>query len=117
MLIGGSGADQVTGGGADDILIAGKTSYYDEATGTADLAALDALMAEWSRTAETFSQRTTNLQNGTGQNAPNKLDGTTVFDDGAVDQLFKGSAGQDWFIVSATDTLSGNTSSDKVTTV
>jgi Ca2+-binding RTX toxin-like protein len=35
---GGSGADTLTGGSADDILIGGQLSYYIETTGFADTA-------------------------------------------------------------------------------
>src|SRR5207249_2576928 len=63
LLIGGSGADTLRGGGGDDILIGGYTDY------DANLTALCAIMNEWGRTAADYNTRVKNLTDGTGSPA------------------------------------------------
>lgn len=95
ILIGGTGADSITGGAADDLIIHGSTRY------DANTAALDALLAEWSRTTATYAQRVTRLRTGVGGlNGANKLTGA-VADDLATDSM-SGGAGQDWFFARVT---------------
>ncbi len=100
LLIGGFGRDRLVGNADDDILIAGTTAY------DAAEAALCAIMAEWSSSAD-FATRTNRLMGpSAGLNVVNGqgiflLSGptaaqATVFDDGSADVL-TGSAGQDWF--------------------
>jgi phospholipase C len=97
ILIGGAGADQLTAGSGSTILIAGTTNF------DANLDALKALEAEWSRTDETFAQRMAHLNGGVtgGKNGSFILDATTVHDDGVVDDLTAGS-GADWFFAHLT---------------
>ena len=96
LLIGGVGADKLVGNADEDILIAGTTSYDNNA------GALSTIMAEWTSSAA-YATRVGHL---TGT-IPNGLNGAirligddgatqTVFNDNDVDTL-TGSAGQDWF--------------------
>ncbi|MGH7137399.1 MAG: hypothetical protein ACREHD_16770, partial [Pirellulales bacterium] len=100
LLIGGGGADTLSGGNGDDILIGGATDYGS------NLAALDAIMAEWGRTDISYRQRIADLE-GTasgGLNGPYLLNATTVHDDGASDELV-GGGGRDWYFASADDVV------------
>jgi hypothetical protein len=109
LLIAGSGAATLNGGGDDDILIAGTTSFDN------NVAALNAIMAEWGRTdlgtaddPSGFQARINDLlgpdAGGTagGLNGTFYLNSSTVSSNGAVNTL-NGIAGSDWFFASATD--------------
>jgi Ca2+-binding RTX toxin-like protein len=95
LLIGSLGADTLRGGAGDDILIGGYTDY------DANLTALCAIMKEWSRTDANYTTRVNHL-NGSlsgGLNGSYRLTAKTVKtvnDDASVDSLF-GEAGLDWF--------------------
>jgi hypothetical protein len=95
LLVGGTGADVLHGGGGDDILIGGTTDH------DGNLAALNAVMAEWGRTDADYTTRVNHL-NGTrggGLNGGVLLTantGGTVHDDAAIDTLF-GEGGSEWF--------------------
>ena len=92
LLIGGLGADVLQGNAGDDILIGGTTDY------DGNLAALNAVMAEWGRTDADYQARVNHL-NGTlggGLNGGLLLTASTVHDDAASDTL-SGGAGMDWF--------------------
>jgi hypothetical protein len=110
LLIGGLGADQLVGSKSDDLLIAGPTAF------DANVAALNAIMAEWT-SARSFAARVANLSgSGSGPRANGNVfllasgPGATVFDDGAVDQL-QGAAGTDWYFANlsggVTDVING----------
>jgi Ca2+-binding RTX toxin-like protein len=91
LLIGGLGADTVRGGPSDDLIIGGTTSHED------NLAALDAIMAEWTRTDKGYAKRVKHLRTkGTGLNGTFVLNAGTVKDDAAMDSL-TGALGRDWF--------------------
>lgn len=92
ILIGGLGADILKGDAGEDILIGGTTSY------DSNVAALNALMAEWKRTDLTYQQRIDHLTGATsgGLNGSVVLKSTTVKDDATADQL-SGLDGLDWF--------------------
>src|SRR5262249_55521305 len=95
----GRGADQLTGGGGDDILIGGATLY------DANQAALDAILAEWT-SAATYVTRIRHLM-GTaagGLNGAVRLDARTVGGDGGADVL-TGAGGLDWFLVGPSGTV------------
>jgi len=96
LLIGGADADDLTGGKDEDILVAGFTDH------DADVAALRAIMAEWSALGRLYNIRVLNLRNGTGsvdrQNGATFLSAATVHDDGASDNLTGGKKGLDWFL-------------------
>ncbi|XAM00677.1 PKD domain-containing protein [Phycisphaeraceae bacterium D3-23] len=91
LTIGGQGSDIVIGNRHDDILVAGEYTQEN------DLAALRAIMAEWTRTDLGYSARVGNLMNGTGLNGSTILSDTTVLDDDRWDLLL-GLQGQDWFL-------------------
>jgi Ca2+-binding RTX toxin-like protein len=116
LLIGGTGSDLIHGNSSDDILIGGTTVFANETTQTVNLTALDAILAEWQRTDETYSQRVAHLLGTStgGLNGSYLLNSSTVFNDGSVDTLF-GDAGLDWFLASASDTVN-KTASETVTT-
>jgi Ca2+-binding RTX toxin-like protein len=115
LLVGGSGADSLTGGSADAILIGGRLAYDDESTDGVDLSALDGVLAEWQRADETIDQRIANLTFGGGRNGPAVLGADTLIDDSAVDSLFEGAAGQDWFLLFSGDQEHGNGADDRLT--
>jgi large repetitive protein len=90
VLIGGIGIDRLTGNGDEDILI-GSSTIYD-----GNLDALRAIRAEWSRTDVTAATRKAHL-NGTlpgGLNGLIVLNGTSVIDDGVTDTFTSDSS--DW---------------------
>src|SRR5207302_5325888 len=60
LLIGGLGADTLRGGGGDDILIGGYTDY------DANVQALLAVMKEWGRTDATYNTRVNHLSGTSG---------------------------------------------------
>jgi Ca2+-binding RTX toxin-like protein len=118
LLVGGLGADVLHGGDGDDILIGGTTDH------DSNLAALNAVMAEWGRTDADYTTRVNHL-NGTlsgGLNGSTLLKagtgGGTVHDDAAIDTLF-GEGGADWFfaLLSGTnkDTVKDQATGEMVT--
>jgi hypothetical protein len=104
IVIGGAGADTLRAGGGGDVLISGSTAY------DANVAALLALEAEWSRTDIGYLARVQDLfgDGSGGLNGTFLLDPQTVTRDAAVDQIFAG-AGPDWMWLSG-----GLTAVDKV---
>jgi hypothetical protein len=99
LIIGGLGSDHLEAGNGGAVLIAGTTDF------DRNPAALDALLAEWARTDETYAQRVANLSdstvngvapNGQGKNGNSFLNALTVHDDGAGNVL-EGGTGLDWF--------------------
>jgi hypothetical protein len=106
LLIGGLGADLLRGGKGDDLVIGGTTDF------DANQAALDAIMAEWTRTdaGATYNVRIGHLRDGTsgGLNGSYRLNATTVHNDGAIDEL-RGDQDNDWFFA-----LTGGLNADLV---
>jgi hypothetical protein len=98
ILIGGGGADTITGNG-QDILISGTTSY------DSNIAALDAILAEWSST-DSYATRITNISIGitVGSNTY-AWNATTVQSDGVTNTVNDGNQASqsNWFIVSSLD--------------
>jgi Ca2+-binding RTX toxin-like protein len=109
LLVRGSGADTLTGGSADDILIGGLLCYYNETSGAVDTASLSAIMAEWTNAAS-FSAGIAALYNG-GSSGTAVLNATTITDDGAIDSLFEGTSGHDWYLVFAEELVKNNNAS------
>ena len=114
ILIGGSGPNKITGNG-NDILLSGTTVY--DANTAANLAALDAILAEWSST-DAYGLRISKISNGitVGPNTYG-LNSTTVHSnrqsntvsDGPVQSQF-----QNWFIVNSSDAV---TQKDETVTI
>jgi hypothetical protein len=125
VIIGGAGADTLDASGAtgDNILIGGTTDF------DSNLAALNAIFAEWTRTDLSFRDRFSDLTTGTnGQNATplNQVNGqlmlltsSTVHADSSPDQLIgsnltdpaTGQRVHNWFFVDADDTVANYLSS------
>jgi VCBS repeat-containing protein len=115
IVAGGSGADTVHGNNGDDILVGGVLTYADESSFAINQAALNAIMAEWTRNLA-YSMRIGHLtvNSSGGFNGGFMLNSSTVQDDFAVDTLF-GDAGQDWFLAEINDivkTTKGETVTD-----
>jgi Ca2+-binding RTX toxin-like protein len=106
ILIGGTGRDRLYGNAFDDILVAGSTAH-DE-----DDAALQSILNEWT-SGNSYAMRVNNIRNGGGQNGAFVFDDTTVFDDGAVDNLI-GDGGLDWFLVGLGDKIKDRAPSELV---
>jgi hypothetical protein len=89
LLIAGASASTLIGGNKDDILIGGTTAYDTQA----GLAALDAIMAYWSSTADSYASRVANLLSGNGVPL---LDATMVTNNGAGNTMLgnHGGAGE-----------------------
>lgn len=90
LIIGGLDADAIDGGPDDDILIGGTTTHDD------DLAALCAIMDEWT-SAATFATRVAGLTGATGL-----LGDGQVWDDLAANAL-QGASGQDLLFLGVLD--------------
>jgi Ca2+-binding RTX toxin-like protein len=99
LLLGGSGSDTLHGETGEDILYGGTTTYYNESTKALDLAALRAIMAEWTRTDADYPTRI-------GILLASRLIGSATFtnDANAVDHLF-GEGDLDWFLKRTGDTV------------
>jgi Ca2+-binding RTX toxin-like protein len=112
LLIGGLGLDLLEGGAHDDILIGGETSF------DTDVAALQSIMAEWTRPNITYKGRILHLQGSPGgKNGTILLTNLTVFDDaGAVDTL-RGQTYFDWFFNSVNDVLVDPFATETVTNI
>jgi hypothetical protein len=89
LLIAGASASTLIGGNEDDILIGGATAYDTQA----GLAALDAIMAYWAGTADSYATRVANLLSGNGVPL---LDATMVTNNGAGNTMLgnHGGAGE-----------------------
>ncbi|HEX8202569.1 MAG TPA: MBG domain-containing protein, partial [Isosphaeraceae bacterium] len=97
ILIGGRGQDTLNAGAGDDILVGGTTDF-DEPT-SANLAALELVLAEWTSSRD-YATRVANLSgSGTGprSNGTTLLISVTVHEDAAVDLLY-GGLGLDWYL-------------------
>jgi hypothetical protein len=77
-------AATLIGGDADDILIAGTTSWD---TNPNWKTAFASIMAEWARTDLGFDDRVQHIQNGGGLNGSYVLDGSTVSNNGGGNTL------------------------------
>jgi hypothetical protein len=84
LLIAGSSAGYLQGSAADNILIGGSTQY------DTDLASLDALFAEWTRTDLGYADRVNHILNGGGLNGAAVLNASTVTGNGGGNTLLGG---------------------------
>jgi hypothetical protein len=100
ILIGGPGVDTITGNG-HDIVISGTTSY--DSNTSANIAALDAILAEWSST-DSYLTRITNIRNGVGTGGAT-LNSSTCQSDGLANTVSGGtsSTSSNWFVVNLKD--------------
>jgi hypothetical protein len=94
LLIGGRGRDHLRASADDNLLVAGFTDFDGNMT------ALQAIMAEWTRTDQSYQKRVDHLLMGNGLNGLTKLDPSTVHDDGAGDFLEGApkTIAMDWFL-------------------
>jgi len=90
LLIGGAGLDLLDGGSGDDLLIGGTTAFDD------NRAALDAIMAIWTRADLSYKDRVRMLTTNCEGSCEVRLSNNTVWDDCAVDILL-GGGGDDLF--------------------
>jgi len=98
ILIGGPNYGVLQGGSNQDILLSGTTSYALNYAGAyTNIAALNALMAEWANSTESIATRETNLQNGGGANGATVLNVNTVQTDVPAELIEPGSS-QNWLI-------------------
>ena len=98
LLIGGTGSDWLSGSAGSDILIGGTSSRSE------DVAALNAIMAEWT-SHHLYPKRVDNLLNGGGKNGNIRLNSATVQNDSSVADRLTGGSDLDWFFQSASDVL------------
>lgn len=101
ILIGGPGVDTLTGNG-NDILITGTTSYDSDRS--ANIAALDAILAEWS-SSDSYSLRISKIMSGLGAGGTDALNASTCLSDGVANSVSDGPAStqNNWFIVNSKD--------------
>jgi hypothetical protein len=88
LLIAGQSASVLKGGPGDDILVGGTTD--------ANIAALDAVMAEWSNSGASYGTRVANLLTGGGINALAVLNASSFHTNGGGNTL-DGGAGTDLY--------------------
>jgi hypothetical protein len=116
LLIGGGGADTIKGNG-QDILISGTTSYGSNTS--ANLAALEAILAEWA-SSDLYATKISKLSSGiTVGSKTYILNATTVRSDGVANTLSDGTAAtqNNWFIVNSKDNDSNRKANETVTTI
>ena len=101
ILIGGPGVDTITGNG-NDILIGGTTNY--DSNTSANIAALDAILAEWS-SSDAYSLRISRIMSGLGPGGADALNSSTCQSDGVTNTVRDGASGTEnnWFIVNTKD--------------
>jgi hypothetical protein len=112
ILIGGGGADTIKGNGKD-ILISGTTNY--DSNTAANLAPLDAILAEW-RSTDPYTTRISKITNGiTVGSKTYALNATTVQSDGVANTLSDGSQAtqNNWFVVSSKDKVTTKSNETK----
>ncbi len=90
ILIGGPGADTITGNG-NDILISGTTNY--DSNTSANIAALDAILAEWS-SSDSYSLRISMIMSGVGPDGMYALNSSTCQTDGVANTVSDGASGR-----------------------
>jgi hypothetical protein len=116
LLVGGQGMSTLNAGSGDDILIAGSTSFDAPTNYDNNLKALAAIMAEWGRTDETYTQRVGHIHGFTtgGLNGRYLLRSPTVQLAPGPD-LLNGGNGMDWFWANlAVDTITNQKKGERV---
>jgi hypothetical protein len=97
LIGGGAGGDTVTGNG-NDILVSGTTSY--DADNPASIAALDAILAEWT-SSDSYYARIGNIFGGLGALSADPLNSNTVSQDAKANTLQDGTSqtqNNNWFL-------------------
>ena len=99
IIIGGTGADNLTASNFDDLLVAGTTDH------DASDAALSLILAEWRRNDAGYSARLDHLTGnaGSGLNLTFLLNNQTAHDDNVRDVL-RGENDFDWFLANVVGT-------------
>jgi hypothetical protein len=103
-------------GNGQDILISGKTS--SDANNSANIAALDAILGEWSSN-DAYAVRISKLLNGiTVGGTTVALNNSTVKSNGYGNMVSDGTQPnqQNWFIITAKDTITAKGNETKTTT-
>ena len=109
LIGGGPGGDTLTGGG-NDILVSGTTSY--DADTAANIAALDAILAEWT-SSDSYATRIGKIFAGVGTGGADALNGSTVTQDGKANTLQDGSTqsqNNNWFLAWSNDKVTKKSS-------
>jgi hypothetical protein len=112
LIAGGAGGDTLTGNG-NDILASGTTRY--DADNAANIAALDAIIAEWT-SSDSYSARIGKILAGVGALGADAVDSSTVSQDANADTLRDGSSqvqNNNWFVGWSNDTVKKNASETK----
>ena len=104
ILIGGLEADTLNGGSDEDILIGGTSTH------STNVATLNAIMAEWSRTDLDYAARVAKLRDTGVSNGTIKLNSSSVQNDANAADILNGghsspTEGLDWFFQSTNDVL------------
>jgi hypothetical protein len=95
------------------MLLGRLTSYCAESSRTVNVAALDAIMKEWT-SASPFATRVGHLLSGGGLNGTTLLNTKTASNDEAID-LIIGGGGFDWFLASGNDWMDRDPATEKRT--
>ena len=97
ILIGGGAGHDVIYGHGNDILLSGTTTYDSDTTG--NIAALDAILAEWT-SADSYAVRISNIIRGVGPGNADKFNFDTVKRDKYSNTLSDGNTTnqQNWFL-------------------
>ena len=108
ILIGaGAGGDTITGNG-NDILISGTTKYDSDTA--AHIAALDAILAEWT-SADNYATRISKIMSGVGPGNADKLNSSTITRDANANTLSDGASqpqNNNWFLSWPSDIVHKN---------
>jgi hypothetical protein len=113
LIGGGPGGDVLTGNG-NDILVSGATSYA--ADNAANIAALDAILAEWT-SSDSYFARIGKILAGVGAAGADALDSSTVSQDAKANTLQDGSGqtqNNNWFLGWSNDAVKKNASETKL---
>jgi hypothetical protein len=110
LLIGGTGSATLKAGSSDDILIGGWTNMtYDQ-----KLADLDAIMAEWSNTTDSYTARMSKLA---GYLNTNTVHDYSVNGQSVENYLYGNSSALDWFFTELNDSVKGTNKNDMITMI
>jgi hypothetical protein len=108
LIGGGTGGDTLTGNG-NDILVSGTTSY--DSNTAAHVAALDAILAEWTST-DSYATRISKIMSGVGPGNADAFNSSTITADANANTLSDGSnpTQSNWFLSYPGDTVTKQSS-------